>query len=206
MPRPCGPEVPGRLNDWMNEHGYVSTPEVEKWAQRYCSRSWYLTAFKVVDKTKLAASTGTVRMTFKTDKPFNPFHVPKTNIPINGGGTLRVYFVAVGDYTATIGHEEIWQTPQWTSAIPEASSALLAKQVKIPAEAIPDNVQVETFVDNNFPRPAVDDIYFSKKEKAVEVQADPVKVKTRTDPPPSAVAPVLGGLALLAIAVRFRNL
>ncbi len=151
------------INDWMNEHGYVSTPEVEKWAERYCSRGWYLTAFKVIDKAKLLASTGTVRMSFKTDKPFNPFYVPKTNIPINGGGTLRVYFVAVGDYEAKIGHKETWQVPQWTAPIPEASGALLAKQVELPFDSVPDNCQVETFVDNNFPRPAAEDIYFVKK-------------------------------------------
>src|SRR5205085_1645364 len=84
------------INDWMNEHGYVSTPEVEKWADRYCRRGWYLTAFKVVDKTRLAASTGTIRMTFKAQQPFNPFYVPASNILPNRKGTLRVYFVSVG--------------------------------------------------------------------------------------------------------------
>lgn len=152
------------INDWMNEHGYVSTPEVEKWAERYCSRGWYLTAFKVVDKSKLLASTGTVRMSFKTENPYNPFYVPKTNIPINGGGTLRVYFVSVGDYDAHIGRNgETWQTPQWTAQVPEASGALLAKQAQLPFYAVPDNCHVETFVDNNFPRPAADDIYFVKR-------------------------------------------
>jgi hypothetical protein len=155
------------INDWMNTHGYVSTPEVEKWAQRYCSRGWFLTAFKVIDRSQLIASTGTVRMSFKTDKPYNPFYVPKTNIPINGGGTLRVYFVSVGDYDAHIGHRETWQVPQWTSPIPEASAALLAKQVELPFDAVPDNCQVETFVDNNFPRPAAEDIYFTKRKLAV---------------------------------------
>lgn len=154
------------INDWMNGHGYVSTPEVEKWADRYTKRGWYLTAFRVVDKAKLAASTGTVRMTFRTQKPFNPFYVPSSNILVNKKGTLRVYFVAVGDYDANIGTFGTWQTPQWTAPIPEATSALLAKQIKIPAETIPDNVQVETFVDNDFPRPAADDIYFTKRKVA----------------------------------------
>ncbi len=152
------------INNWMNDHGYVFTPEVEKWADRYTKRGWYLTAFKVIDKTKLAASTGTIRMTFKTRRPFNPFYVPSSNILVNKKGTLRVYFVSAGDYDANIGLTQPWQVPQWTAPIPEATSALLAKQVKIPAEAIPDNVQVETFVDNDFPRPAADDIYFTKRK------------------------------------------
>jgi hypothetical protein len=192
----------GAINDWMNEHGYISTPEVEKWATRYCSRGWCLTAFKVIDKTKLAASTGTVRMSFKTANPYNPFYVPASNIPNRGKGTLRVYFVAVGDYEAKIGHSEPWQTPQWTAPIPEASAALLAKQIKIPAEAIPDNVQVETFVDTDFPRPAADDIYFVKKPVVV-------KLKPATAPsvgiPPYALAPMVGVLGMLMVARRRRQ-
>src|SRR5579862_1259752 len=127
------------INDWMNEHGYVSTPEVEKWAERYCSRGWYLTAFKVIDQSKVTASTGTIRMSFHTMRPYNPFYVPSSNILVNKKGTLRVYFVSVGNYDANIGPDgPTWQVPQWSAMIPEAQSALLAKQVKIPAEAIPD--------------------------------------------------------------------
>ncbi len=188
------------INDWMNSHGYVSTPEVEKWAQRYCSRGWYLTAFKVVDKSKLIASTGTVRMSFKTDKPYNPFYVPATNIPINGGGTLRVYFVSVGNYDAHIGQGETWQVPQWTSPIPEATGALLAKQVELPFYAVPDNSQVETFVDNNFPRPAAEDIYFTKRKLTV-IAKKPTSTPSRPIPA-SAAFPVVASLGLFAIARR----
>lgn len=191
------------INDWMNAHGYVSTPEVEKWAERYTGKGWYLTAFKVIDKTKLAASTGTVRMSFPTDRPFNPFYVPATNIPINGGGTLRVYFVSVGDYAARIGTAETWQTPQWKSPIPEATATLLAKQIELPPSAIPANAQVETFVDNNFPRPAADDIYFVKKVSA--------QAPTRPSPapagiiPPYVLPPAFAGLGLLVVGVRRRR-
>jgi hypothetical protein len=185
------------INDWMNEHGYVSTPEVQTWAERYCSRGWYLTGFKVVDKTKLAASTGTVRMSFKTSKPFNPFYVPATNILPSKKGTLRLYFVSVGDYEAKIGRKETWQTPQWTAPIPEATSALLAKQVKIPAEAIPDNCQVETFVDNDFPRSVEDDIYFTKKRILRLSRPAP-----STGIPPYAVTPFLAGMGLFVFARR----
>ncbi|HEY3779962.1 MAG TPA: DUF2330 domain-containing protein [Fimbriimonadaceae bacterium] len=185
------------VNDWMNEHGYVSTPEVEKWAERYCGRGWFLTAFKVTDKTKLAASTGTIRMSFHTQNPYNPFYVPSSNILVNKKGTLRVYFVSVGDYDANIGpNGETWKTPSWTSPIPEADSALLAKQVKIPAEAIPDNVQVETFVDNDFPRPAADDIYFEKRRSAAAVPTAPSRLN-----PFYLLTPIFG-VAILGVGKR----
>jgi len=191
------------INDWMNEHGYISTPEVEKWADRYCKKGWYLTAYKVVDRTKLLATTGTVRMTFKAPTAFNPFYVPKSNIPINKGGTLRVYFVSVGDYEARIGRGETWQTPQWTAPIPEATSALLAKQVKIQAEDVPDNVQVQTFVDNNFPRTTDDDIYFYKK-MIREVPKEPAPTPNRSIPP-LALTPLLAGCGIFAVSRRRRG-
>jgi hypothetical protein len=87
--------------------------------------------------------------------------------------------------------------PQWTAPIPEATSALLAKQVKIPAEAIPDNVQVETFVDNDFPRPAADDIYFTKRK--------PLAAKTqRKTIPIIAIAPLFA-VGLLSCERRRRT-
>ncbi len=182
------------INDWMNAHGYVSTPEVEQWAERYCKRGWYLTAFKVIDKSKSAASTGTIRMSFHTTKPFNPFYVPKTNIPINGGGTLRVYFVSVGNYEARIGNGQIWQMPQWIAPISEETSALLAKQVNLPAGAIPAYAQVETFVDNNFPRPAADDIYFYKRRSP----ESPLKQSS------ALLLPLLVGVGIIFVSKRRR--
>jgi hypothetical protein len=190
------------INDWMNDHGYVSTPEVEKWADRYTKRGWYLTAFKVIDKTKLMASTGTVRMTFRTDKPFNPFYVPSTNIQVDRKGTLRVYFVSTGDYDANIGNTGTWQKPAWKAAVPDATADILAGQVKIPAYAMPYEAEVETFVDNDFPRPAADDIYFVKKgaaEAPKPVDPSPVRVI-----PPFAMLPFIAGFGLLAIGRRRR--
>jgi hypothetical protein len=187
------------INDWMNSHGYVSTPEVEKWAERYCSRGWYLTAYKVVDKTKLAASTGTVRMTFRTRRPFNPFYVPSTNIPLTNKGTLRVYFVSDGDYDAHIGFDDTWQVPQWTAPVPDSAADKLASEVKLPVDSIPDDSQVETFVDNNFPRPAADDIYFTKRvppSGALGQRSSSIK--------PLAMIPLFAGLGLVAVARRRR--
>ena len=188
------------INDWMNDHGYVSTPEVEKWAERYCGKGWYLTAFKVVDKTKLAASTGTVRMTFNTREPFNPFYVPSSNIQKDRNGTLRVYFVSVGDYDANIGTTGTWQVPQWTAPIPWPTADLLAKQVELPADAIPNRAQVETFVDNNFPRPAADDIYFVKK-KPLPQPREPFGAPIRRGSL-LMMLPLTAGLGLVAVVRR----
>ena len=191
------------INDWMNSHGYVSTPEVEKWAERYTAKGWYLTAFKVIDKTKLAASTGTVRMSFRTRTAFNPFYVPNSNIQADRKGTLRVYFVAVGDYAANIGNIETWQRPQWTAPVPEQTASLLAKQVELPDSAIPYGSQVETFVDNNFPRPAADDIYFTKRSALSSRKAPAAKLFAANSP--NLVPPLLAGIGFLGVVLRRRQ-
>jgi hypothetical protein len=119
-----------------------------------------------------------------------------------------VYFVSVGDYDAKIGNIETWQKPQWKAAIPTATADLLAKQVKLPADAIPSKSQVETFVDNDFPRPAADDIYFTRKSDIV-VPNEPSAAPARRIPPiaipPVAVPPILAGLGLLVAMRRRRN-
>ncbi len=183
------------INDWMNQHGYVSTPEVEKWADRYTKRGWYLTAFKVTDKAKFAASTGTVRMSFRTQTAFNPFYVPSSNIPTTNAGTLRVYFVSQGDYEARIGFLSTWQTPQWSADIPKPTADQLAKQVKLPASAIPEKAEVETFVDNNFPRPAPDDIYFTKRVPAPVIEDKAPGLRSGAQPP----SPILALVAFAGI-------
>jgi hypothetical protein len=96
----------------------------------------------------------------------------------------------------SVGGSGAWETPQWKAAIPDATADLLAKQVELPAEAIPGSSQLETFVDNDFPRPAADDIYFTKKTAVVAPQ-EPVEAPIRKTPP-HAMPPVLAGLGFLA--------
>lgn len=149
------------LADWMRHNGYQTTPAVETWTKAYIAKGWYLTAFKVLDKNQVA-STGTVRMSFKTDRPFNPFYVPSDNIKEDQKGTLKVFFVATGDYQATVGKSEPWQDAVWNAPVPTDIADRLAGQLKLPPSAIPRDAQVEAFEDNDFPRAASDDIYFSK--------------------------------------------
>jgi len=187
------------MYNWMKDRGYVSTPEIEEWIDRYTKKGWYLTAFKVSDKAKAAASTGTIRMSFETERPFNPFYVPKTNFLAGQNGTLCVYFVSTGNYDAHYGYSsQTWQTPQWTSLIPKPLADSLAQSVKLDASAIPNRPQVEEFVDSNFPRPAPDDIFFTKRPLPAPVKEDPPAPKPI---PPSAFF-VLASLPLLVIRRR----
>lgn len=149
------------LAAWMKGHGYRSTPGIEAWTKPYIRKGWYLTAFKVINQGD-TVSTGTIRMSFKAERPFNPFLVPKDNIATGQKGRLWVYFVSTGDYSASVGSSP-WKNSSWSESIPEDSVAKLASQLKLPVSSIPFDAQVAKFEDTDFPRPALDDIYFTKQ-------------------------------------------
>ncbi|MHB8636769.1 MAG: DUF2330 domain-containing protein [Fimbriimonadaceae bacterium] len=148
------------LAKWMRANGYETTPAVETWTKAYIAKGWYLTAFKVLDKAKVA-STGTIRMSFHATQAFNPFYVPSDNIGAGRKATLRLFFVSSGQYRATLGQSE-WRSPDWSAPVTKDISSRLASELKIPPSAIPASAQVEAFVDTDFPRAAPDDIYFAR--------------------------------------------
>ncbi|HWD40056.1 MAG TPA: DUF2330 domain-containing protein [Fimbriimonas sp.] len=149
------------LASWMNQNGYQSTPGIEEWTKLYIRKGWYLTAFKVL-QGDLAATTGTIRMSFKTSQPFNPFYVPQDNIRPGQTGTLRLFFVSDCDYDGTIGQSEGWRTADWSASVTDQAATDLARELKLPVSALPSGAQVQFFQDPNFPRPASDDLYFTK--------------------------------------------
>jgi hypothetical protein len=71
---------PAALSIWMKKNGYASTPQIQKWSDFYIKKGWLLTAFKVNSELG-SGETGTVMMSFTTDRPFNPYYVPKENFP-----------------------------------------------------------------------------------------------------------------------------
>lgn len=73
------------LAEWMRKHNYHTTLSIQNWTDFYIKKGWYLTAFKVAAE-KGKAETGLVKMTFKTETPFNPYYVPADNISANATG------------------------------------------------------------------------------------------------------------------------
>lgn len=151
---------PTALGKWMKENGYVSTPTIEAWTKFYIDKKWFLTLFKVVSSSG-EAQTGLVRMSFKTDKPFNPYLVPKDNVPANGSGSLALFFVGPGEYKITERPSEHIPFREWTGYVSEDQRAELAKHLKL--ASLPKDLKVSAFADNEFPNPtATDDLYFER--------------------------------------------
>ncbi len=145
------------LASWMKKNGYVTSPGIQTWTQKYVSKGWFLTLFKVAAEHR-EASIGTVRMSFKTDAPFNPFYVPNDNIDPKKGSTLKVYFVSEGAYEPQISGK-LWQDPKWSNGLDDKTADTLAKDLKLSRSDLPASPSVEMFQDA-FPQTADDDIYF----------------------------------------------
>jgi len=151
----------GALADWMKANGYVTSPSIEAWTRFYIRKGWYLTAFRVNSKNGYG-TTGTVRMSFKTARPFNPFYVPKDN-ESPGGTTLKLYFVANRKFRPTIGENGGWVRPTWQAKLPSTMGFELAEDLELLPEAIPTHAEVTVYDDPNFTKGATNDLFFHQE-------------------------------------------
>jgi hypothetical protein len=144
------------LGDWLASNGYAKPEFFDGWVKPYLDRGWYLTAFKVKGGGQTA--TGPVRMSFETDRPFNPYSVPEENG--DGSASLRLFYVSAGHEVPKIGGTAGWRSPEWSTPLSPETANTLAGQLKLPVDAIPENSTVTTYVDREFGQPGLDDLYF----------------------------------------------
>ena len=123
------------LTGWLRANGHPSPAYMTKWAAPYVRKGWYFTAFKAN-----GAATGPVRMSFATDRPYNPYSVPEEN---GGGGVpLRLYYVSAGREAPKIGGTMAWRAPAWSAEIPEATRNALVSDLKLSQGDIPEGARV----------------------------------------------------------------
>lgn len=120
------------LSKWMDENGFVTTPSIREWTAYYVNKGWYLTTFKVIAKNG-SAGTGTVRMSFKIDKPFNPFYVPDDNKTDGEPGGLALFFVSPDDWQpeGELGPQLLKR--HWRAELTQSAATVLAEQLKLPS-------------------------------------------------------------------------
>lgn len=170
---------PQELAHWLRDNGYALPRFAVDWAAPYVQKGWYFTAFKVASG-RAGAGTGPVRMSFRTDVPFNPYSVPAEN----GGSTgLSLYYVSAGTEEGRVGGVEPWASPQWKAPLSVGETENLATDLKLPYDAIPAKSTVSYYQDSSFGRPGLDDIYFVEASKP---------------PSPQGLGGLLAGLGLSA--------
>lgn len=171
---------------WMKENGFITTPSIQTWTEFYIKKGWYLTAFKV-STVQGRAETGLVKLSFQTDRPFNPYYVPSYNIGAREPGSmgLLVYFIAAGRY-APIGKPPLYVHS--TSPLVGKPATDVIAQLKL--KSLPGETTVTTLLDHAFPRSdSKDDVYFERVGPQPQMPPEP--------PPQSLIYTIMAGAAIL---------
>ena len=145
---------------YLKSNGYAITDGSKEWIGFYTTKKWVFTAFKVRQGTEGMTKTGVIRMSFRTDEPFNPYYVPVENS--SDSGTLRLYFVSDGTYSATVGHGANWIPVAWNNQIGKGSLNGLAGDTGIQDSDFPENLTVTYFEKKGWLDGSKDDLYFKK--------------------------------------------
>lgn len=156
-----------KLNKWLTDHGYATRPELDAWLKWYTDNKWIITAFKIAGSNPQSITSTTVRMSFKTEKPFYPYREPADSRGPSAAPNrlLRVYFLGDKQYAGTVGKDTPWPgTAVWAdkNPIPAAWVAGHFKLKELEKVAFEKTDWTLTeFEDRSSPRPGTDELYFS---------------------------------------------
>lgn len=174
------------LAEWLKEHEYAFRDELRDWLKEYTDHKWIITAFKVskhgggLDDLEMKS----VRMSFKTDRPFYPYREPedmRDPAKTNGQGrTLRVFFLGHERVAGALGLEDTaakgWPgRTVWSKKI--ASTAQLWGPLKLEQPPEIEHAWLTEFEDRASPRPGTDELYFSKSDDQKTVEKPPVIIE-----------------------------
>ncbi|MDO8757394.1 MAG: DUF2330 domain-containing protein, partial [Elusimicrobiota bacterium] len=147
------------LGLWLNANGFKTRPDLSAWVQKYIDAKWKLVAFKYDPSIPGAAlSTKAVRLSFKTSTPFFPYREPKDQQVAGVERQLRVYFVGPHRMKGEVGEGEWGGQTSYAKPTFEAAK-LLAGAVPAVSGGL---TWLTAFDDLSNPRPAHDELYFSK--------------------------------------------
>ena len=158
------------LVNWLNDHGYAFSPEVEAWAKPYVDAGWKITALKVAkgddataDKSVAASA---LRLTFKTDRPLFPYREPDSQSPAQALGVnhrlLRIYFLAEARYEGELTKEVAWTgRVAWANKLKPEDGKKVLDLLKLPQIAGPAEWWLTEFEDQWPYRVAPADLYFA---------------------------------------------
>jgi len=188
----------GELERWLKANGYPVAKSTRAWAAPYVRKGWTFTAFKVIGKG--TARTGPVRMTFKTDRPFNPYRVPKENAG-KGGDGLELNFIALDEYRPTVGPRTNWKA--YGNPVPLESHDLTRLQtaLKLTAVEMPRASHFVRYRDPEFPRAGTDDLFFQATGRG-GTTAKAAHPRGFSPVGPTVAAAVVGGLLIVRIRRR----
>jgi hypothetical protein len=172
------------LKEWLEKHSYETRPDLETWAEPYAKKGWVFTAFQMVKPEDRKAAQGltgqTVRMSFKTDKPFYPYVEPEGQREAGAfkpNRLLRVFYVGTQRVEGKLEDgKKAWPGQAvWSAPIGEKREALAQKSKgKGEDVSVPEGAWLTEFEDRSAPRPGTSDLFFSPAADQSKLARPPV--------------------------------
>jgi hypothetical protein len=168
------------LVHWLRENGYAYSPAVSEWAKPYLGGNWHFTALRVAKENGAQAGgelkAGSLRISFKTDRPLFPYREPDSKASSNSldvkSRLLRIYFIAEAQYEGKIDGSKPWSgKTRWSGDITKHRKSLLSK-LGLPSATGPSKWWL-TEIEDQWPyEKAAGDVYFSPVAKQVTMDRD----------------------------------
>lgn len=195
----------GALAAWLQDNGYDARPALRQWLEPYVAAKWIVTAFKFA-ATAGQVETGSLRMSFQTDRPLFPYRVPTDLLaPAGQGNTLRVFFVGPGRASGTLGEaKSAWAGAlKYSSKSPRTALATLLSDA-VPAGDLATDAWLTAFEDGTWPS-GTEDLWFSTDAAGQEVIPTVEVWRDEFVPIPLDVILVLGIVAVVLVRRRRRQ-
>lgn len=194
------------LKKWLEKHKYDSRPALMDWLKWYVDNSWYLTAFKMSQVPSAASDrwNKSVRMSFRTDKPFYPYREPADMSTGTSPRSLRVFFLADtkqegGDWPA----RTVWAGTCQTGTQQVVLGGMNFKPDE--AKRLNDAKWYLTeFEDTASPRPGTKEVYFASAKDQTGVERPIIyydRYEYDEEPEIAGFLSLTGVLAIAAVAL-----
>jgi hypothetical protein len=199
------------LVDWLKDHGYAFSPEVQAWAKPYVDAKWKITALKVAksedDKGEKTVGASALRMTFKTDRPLFPYREPDSKAAADALGArqrlLRIYFLGEERYKGELTKKTAWTgNVAWSDMLSAENRKKALAMLKLPETTGPEQWWLTEFEDNWPYQVAPGDLYFSRDEDQGTVKRPPIIQYVSTTSPTDVLAVALVGFVFVPPLLR----
>lgn len=175
-----------KLKEWLEEHGYVTRPDLEKWLGPYIKAGWIITAFQIgkeSDQPGTGKTTQAVRMTFRTERPFYPYAEPadqRAPGAFRPSRLLRVFFLGSARVEGKLDDPKTpWPgKAAWSNTLASDRRKQVIDKLKVDDEALPEKTRLTVFDDSSSPRPGVADLFFSVSSDQSSLARPPI-IETR---------------------------
>ncbi|HEX8172792.1 MAG TPA: DUF2330 domain-containing protein [Thermoanaerobaculia bacterium] len=192
----------GALRDWLQQHDYGSTPDLEQWLAAYVAQGWKISAFKIDKDADADATTSAVKMSFTTERPFFPYREPASQRDPSDASlerVLRIWFLGPERVSGTIGAQAAWPaSTDWSNRL--TADQRMQLDVRTHVE-LPATTRLTAFTDSVTLRPGVDDLFFAR-DADQRVVVPPPWVEEEIDVTNVPLDLLLVAFALVYIVVR----